>query len=57
MATKEQFLQAVKDGYTFKGEAVKVGRVVLNGEVKEASFKPQNFSLGVRSVAPGTLQP
>src|SRR5690349_1844761 len=33
MATKEQFLQSVKDGYTFKGESIKIGRAVFNGEV------------------------
>lgn len=37
MATKEQFLQSVKDGYTFKGEAVKIGRAVFNGEVVEGA--------------------
>lgn len=33
MANSEQFLQSVKDGYTFKGESIKIGRAVLNGEV------------------------
>jgi uncharacterized protein len=33
MAATEQFLQNVKDGYTFKGEAMKIGRALLNGEV------------------------
>lgn len=37
MATKEQFLQSVKDGYTFKGESVKVGRAVYNGEVVDGA--------------------
>ncbi|HEY0041635.1 MAG TPA: helicase HerA-like domain-containing protein [Flavisolibacter sp.] len=37
MASKEQFLQSVKDGYTFKGEAMKIGRAVLNGEVVEGA--------------------
>ncbi len=33
MAKKETFLQAVKEGYTFKGESVKIGAAVLDGEV------------------------
>ncbi len=33
MANKEAFIQAVKDGYTFKGESVKIGCGVLDGEV------------------------
>ncbi len=33
MANKEAFLQSVKDGYTFKGESVKIGCAVLEGEV------------------------
>jgi uncharacterized protein len=33
MANKEAFLQSVKDGYTFKGESVKIGCAVLDGEV------------------------
>ncbi|WP_018630497.1 helicase HerA-like domain-containing protein [Niabella aurantiaca] len=33
MADTAQFLQAVKDGYTFKGESYKIGRALLNGEV------------------------
>jgi DNA helicase HerA-like ATPase len=33
MANKEAFIQAVKDGYTFKGESVKIGAAVLDGEV------------------------
>src|SRR5690242_3103055 len=32
-ANKDAFLKAIKDGYTFKGEAVKIGCGVLNGEV------------------------
>lgn len=37
MPTKEQFLQAVKDGYTFKGESLKIGRAVFNGEVVDGA--------------------
>jgi len=37
MASKEQFLQSVKDGYTFKGEAIKIGRAIYNGEVVEGA--------------------
>ena len=33
MANKEAFIQAVEDGYTFKGESVKIGCGVLDGEV------------------------
>jgi DNA helicase HerA-like ATPase len=33
MGSKEQFLQDIKAGYTFKGEHIKIGRAVLNGEV------------------------
>ncbi|MGN6165242.1 MAG: helicase HerA-like domain-containing protein [Flavisolibacter sp.] len=37
MANKEQFLQAVKDGYTFKGEAIKIGRAMLDGQVVDGA--------------------
>src|SRR5918993_5202848 len=37
MPTKEQFQQSIKDGYTFKGEAIKIGRAVLAGEVIEGA--------------------
>jgi DNA helicase HerA-like ATPase len=33
MPSKEAFIQAIKDGYTFKGENVKIGAAVLDGEV------------------------
>lgn len=33
MSNKEVFIQAIKDGYTFKGESVKIGCAVLDGEV------------------------
>ena len=33
MAKKEDFIQAIKDGYTFKGESVKIGAAMLDGEV------------------------
>ena len=33
MPTKEEFLQSIKAGYTFKGEAVQIGAAVFNGEV------------------------
>jgi uncharacterized protein len=33
MPAKEAFIQAIKDGYTFKGEAVKIGAAILDGEV------------------------
>ncbi len=33
MPTKEEFIQAINTGYTFKGEAVQIGAAVFNGEV------------------------
>jgi hypothetical protein len=33
MADKDQFLKTVKDGYAFKGESIKLGRAMLNGQV------------------------
>ncbi|MFN0082304.1 MAG: helicase HerA-like domain-containing protein [Ferruginibacter sp.] len=33
MPTKDEFIQAITNGYTFKGEAVQIGAAVLNGEV------------------------
>src|SRR5436190_22334153 len=33
MATKDEFVEAIKTGYTFKDESVKIGAAVLNGEV------------------------
>ena len=33
MADKEKFLQAVKDGYTFKGETFRIGAGVVDKEV------------------------
>ncbi len=33
MPNKDAFIQAIKDGYTFKGESVKIGAAVLDGEV------------------------
>ncbi len=33
MSNKEAFVQAIKDGYTFKGENVKIGCAILDGEV------------------------
>ena len=35
MINKNEFIQAIKDGYTFKGESVKIGAAILNGEVVE----------------------
>ena len=37
MADKEQFLQAIKEGYTFSGEKIKIGRAVFNGAVTEGA--------------------
>ncbi|MFL5810679.1 MAG: helicase HerA-like domain-containing protein [Flavisolibacter sp.] len=33
MSNKEQFSEAVKSGYSFKGEAMKIGRALFNDEV------------------------
>ena len=33
MENKDEFIQAVKTGYTFKGDSVKIGAGMLNGEV------------------------
>jgi len=33
MANNEEFLQSIKDGYSFKGESIKIGRGVLDGQV------------------------
>ena len=33
MANKEAFVKAIKDGYTFKGETIKIGAGILDGEV------------------------
>ena len=33
MPTKEEFIQSINTGYTFKGEAVQIGAAVFNGEV------------------------
>jgi uncharacterized protein len=33
MADTTAFIEAIKNGYTFKGESVKIGAAVLNGEV------------------------
>ncbi|MDB5222456.1 MAG: hypothetical protein JWN83_1123 [Chitinophagaceae bacterium] len=33
MANREAFLKKIKEGYTFKGEAIKIGAAMLDGEV------------------------
>jgi uncharacterized protein len=33
MADKEAFLKTIQSGYTFKGETIKIGRAVLDGDV------------------------
>ena len=37
MANTEQFLQTVKSGYSFEGEAIKIGRAMLDGQVVEGA--------------------
>lgn len=32
MASQDQFLRAIKEGYSFKGETIKIGRAVLDNE-------------------------
>ena len=33
MEKKDTFIQAIKNGYTFKGETIKIGAAMLDGEV------------------------
>jgi uncharacterized protein len=33
MASKDELIQVIKDGYTFKGESVQIGAAMLDGEV------------------------
>ncbi|RYE26985.1 MAG: DUF853 family protein, partial [Sphingobacteriales bacterium] len=33
MSNREGFIQAIKEGYTFKGESVQIGAAILDGEV------------------------
>ena len=37
MANRQQFSEAVKNGYQFKGETIKIGRAVLDGSVVEGA--------------------
>jgi hypothetical protein len=37
MANKEQFRETVKAGYTFKGEAIRIGRGMLDGQVVDGA--------------------
>jgi hypothetical protein len=37
MANSDQFLQNVKEGYSFKGETIKIGRAVLDNKVVEGA--------------------
>lgn len=37
MANQEKFIQAISAGYTFKGESIKLGRGVLDGQVVEGA--------------------
>jgi DNA helicase HerA-like ATPase len=37
MPTKEEFLASVTSGYSFKGEAIKIGRAMLDGKVIEGA--------------------
>ena len=37
MANQEQFLKSIQDGYTFKGEAIKIGRGMLDGQVVDGT--------------------
>ena len=46
MATKENFLQKIKDGYSFKGDSVFIGVGMVNGEVVPGA----NVSLPLRTM-------
>ena len=46
MATKENFLQKIKDGYSFKGDSVFIGMGMVNGEVVPGA----NISLPLRTM-------
>ncbi len=35
MSKKEDFIQTIKEGYSFKGEAIKIGRAMFDGEVAD----------------------
>ncbi len=37
MPDKDQFIQLVKEGYTFKGESMTIGRALLDGDVVEGA--------------------
>ncbi|HEY6956674.1 MAG TPA: helicase HerA-like domain-containing protein, partial [Flavisolibacter sp.] len=37
MANQDKFLQVVKDGYSFKGETIKIGRAELDGKPVEGA--------------------
>src|SRR5215211_3692904 len=37
MANKEKFKEAVQSGYSFKGETIKIGRAMLNGEIVDGA--------------------
>lgn len=37
MANGQQFIQTVKEGYNFKGETIKIGRAVLDGQAVEGA--------------------
>ena len=37
MSNQEKFVEAVNNGYAFKGETIKIGRAVLEGEVLEGA--------------------
>ncbi len=37
METKEEFVQAIQQGYTFKGESKKIGTAILDGKVVEGA--------------------
>jgi len=37
MANKELFLQSIKEGYSFKGESIRIGRGMIEKEVTEGA--------------------
>ena len=37
MATREEFLKSISEGYRFEGESIRLGRAVFDGEVVEGA--------------------
>ncbi len=37
MANKEKFIKTIKEGYQFKGESIKIGKAIIDGEIAEGA--------------------